>query len=1789
MLTKRIISILLIAMFILPVEAIRANEYGTATVKFNFTDYSGNPITAYTIYGKIYNDEGTLLKTLYHNPGAAAPTASLKAFASYKIEMELFTEYNSENNTIITRSFKTRLGYKTVNIKLPASTTVEWTLNLQEWDGKYKIDYATNFTTSVKLYDPETNKLVKSANIINGKATINVKPNTYNIAIDGGASIDKKVLNNLPIYKTKTSNVTINRNEWQDLYIIFNRPLKYKARITWDQDTAAGYHSWDDIPAGSESYNAWAKKGKPFNVTIYFGVDLDDPKRQGKWEKQFTLNENKTIKLWEFDYSKYDDQKEYLPVDICSTDSGDKEVTLTDPVYKTTISQNEIIGASCIRASGENGQDVKIEKWNKVEIELYNRDTGKREERTITVKDTNNIMFGSNNSTSAIEKLLTVNVYEAGTGTNNATPTTITNWTGTIRRMSDGEFVGGTTYTNGDKDMTVDNTKMIYLPKDNAQYEMTISANGFMQEVKRFKAFGPKTINVYMTRSSQMKPVTIKLEAVSDNKGLIIKDIYMYASYYYKDETDTLQKGTLEMGGAQIPIEAIVSSTATTWQFTVNLPENKSVYLMPTVYFESGSTSFTYIGKPQKHTISSLQTSASQEINIPINVIGTDHKILVIEKNQGSKDIIDNVAIQFSQIYFDNSSSYGIKSFELNAGDISIDQNVWLPDGIFLKGSLTTGKRDMNKLQVSIAGPDTYTTAGTTQIDKTIKTPVSYDKSKYDKPAIIFSYQKSTNHLVNVNVTVDIRVGDLTKVSYDRSKMKLYVTSKDGKYKDSTFIPGDWILGLPEGGEYTFELNVPYKLKTGDKNILNSKGEVWKTVPVYERKNLQMKQELNVENGSGAIIKFDADLEEDTTGLKIKSDYSSLGTQDKTSKAVKAILQSGLFPGKYIEIYGISGSKTTGVGECGNNSYPYTTYFADYAWKNGDPSGSGGYKRYKIITKNGVEGYYVLHKPGNFSGMWSVVDDARCFCEEVIPENPTLVRCHGQARSIVTGEWESTATLYYSAGGGEKETPNFESHEKKITVRLRNQNPTEVFSLSRLDIDPSKRGDNNEFLKTYKNTFVEFIESDLNYNMSGKRIKKVWIEKQIASQYQKTWILPIDPDKTAWVYVSIPDKITGMKKDYQVQAPAGNNVTVEVEYKTGYEQVELTPGTKYEVTGTINLRSDGTIDVSMAGTGTSLKISGLKCDNDSKECYNATKAIMDKINNRFSTATLYVSIDSDVRDNYGALSGRLYIDDVDVAQELINQGVIVNVKSKTDPDANTQGTKHLIIKAKAGNSASFTGKKVYVAVNPEMLPTMRKLTQDSSYDAYAYWGGIEHELQVDPSDPTSTKETTISLSSNAGDNVKLLFYTSDLKGFIERTWISQLLKEKTETIYNDLDKAINEMVVDNMERSSGMKQGSFSTAVKNIATTTANYQYVNVTIPQLGASTYTDYKTITVNINATSTGGFRANLIDLTAAASIVGVVEAKKSAMTKFRENVYLQKDAYDYAPPYSNDDFHTYENSKYKMTYYKDAGTWKTTVYDKVNKVEIPNDVFSNSLNRNMKFIKTWDKAANSGIMKIAKALTLQPFTKWLSKAFSALGSWGEAAYRWALVLGMGMPMSGMPLVKIQTSMESKNGVLEATNASTSFQVQDWFRNYFNKPLVAKTTTVQIKARKYSKIIVRMAAMGHEPYTSILTINDTVWTNESLDVYASMKTNLTYSYTNFETFMNSFPLLQERIEEFALAPEMYATSSERASLVDYMESGIETMMDSFIKDFTPFMQNKSIGSICESQPWLPECKSSN
>jgi hypothetical protein len=157
---------------------------------------------------------------------------------------------------------------------------------------------------------------------------------------------------------------------------------------------------------------------------------------------------------------------------------------------------------------------------------------------------------------------------------------------------------------------------------------------------------------------------------------------------------------------------------------------------------------------------------------------------------------------------------------------------------------------------------------------------------------------------------------------------------------------------------------------------------------------------------------------------------------------------------------------------------------------------------------------------------------------------------------------------------------------------------------------------------------------------------------------------------------------------------------------------------------------------------------------------------------------------------------------------------------------------------------------------------------------------------------------------------------------------------------------------------------------------------------------------------------------------------------------------------------------------------------------------------------------------------------------------------------------------------------------------------RNWFNKPLTARTVTVPVKARKGKSIYVSALASGHEPFKQLVTVSEEIWNSGELNVNISLNENVTYTYANLEAFFQNYPIFSERLEEFALSPEMFATTSERQDLVEYMTSGFQTLLDSLIKDFTPFASAPPSSDpceqdpmaylcpqFCEMNPWTPAC----
>ena len=278
------------------------------------------------------------------------------------------------------------------------------------------------------------------------------------------------------------------------------------------------------------------------------------------------------------------------------------------------------------------------------------------------------------------------------------------------------------------------------------------------------------------------------------------------------------------------------------------------------------------------------------------------------------------------------------------------------------------------------------------------------------------------------------------------------------------------------------------------------------------------------------------------------------------------------------------------------------------------------------------------------------------------------------------------------------------------------------------------------------------------------------------------------------VCVQIPDRTGGASgKVICDTADKGQSATVDLTYEKDFGDVSLSPGTRYPCSSFWVEQDQGasgglTIKARVNGVNEWFKLSGITCEDNNKECWAATKTIIDKfINNAGSTWHAEIELTSNERDIWGALPAKLYVEGEDIEEILRQNGVQIKVISEKDLTYVADKSVKLIVKAFAGGSKTFSGKKVYVTVNPQYLPTMRKITQGTTSDALAYWGGITHTLEVDPSDPSRTLETTININSKGGENVKLFFYTSDTESFFQKTWLSQLLKDKTDNISHAFD------------------------------------------------------------------------------------------------------------------------------------------------------------------------------------------------------------------------------------------------------------------------------------------------------------------------------------------------------------------------------------------------------------------
>jgi hypothetical protein len=332
------------------------------------------------------------------------------------------------------------------------------------------------------------------------------------------------------------------------------------------------------------------------------------------------------------------------------------------------------------------------------------------------------------------------------------------------------------------------------------------------------------------------------------------------------------------------------------------------------------------------------------------------------------------------------------------------------------------------------------------------------------------------------------------------------------------FQKGRIIAGLPRSGRYDVEYIINYKVPDGEKTIYNSKGEVWKIIPVYKRKTFTLKETVALPSYGGATeMRFYGHLSlENQNIVTHMGGQVTDGINDANIISIPRQRQQCIYTGEY-KICGTTKETIT----CGGQQVTYVKATDVRPATEGDKLLDRNLRPYSMPA-DGYEVYSGISLPESSSQcpvcptMISLTDysfDHSKFAKlDGQPYMLMLSYITGAACVTMTYLTGPLETVEYTFIDGSRDTGGSEWYvnkhpfkkigdfdkgsEKKITVRLRNQNANEVFPLSAVYIDPSKKTRNHatneeEPNRIYKNTYIEFFVLDANGNFTNEAFKKV--------------------------------------------------------------------------------------------------------------------------------------------------------------------------------------------------------------------------------------------------------------------------------------------------------------------------------------------------------------------------------------------------------------------------------------------------------------------------------------------------------------------------------------------------------------------------------------------------------------------------------------------------------------------------------------------------------------------------
>lgn len=1641
---------------------------------------------------------------------------NLTLFKNYPIQYGLYNT-NNQRTVLFERNIQIKRHNQTITLKVPEKMNIQWRLNLKYFsaDGKITLEEPVN----IKLYDKkgleENQPTYEFWNEGNSEIQMNIIPGKYTVKITGNTILDKEV--EAPLFKSRTSTYMVSKSQEALITIKMAEPLQASAEITI---TSGGEIKTETISQGETSKEITAKAGIT-SILVMFGTWEENGKTRGgnAYSREYRIKggEKRLIQLnAKYDYDKIDEKygnKDPKAITICNSEEGQKRVAIYDLTAEAWLKNAKYEGVPTWEAPITECVTSPALAPGYYKVEFFNNTIGKKREKTINTRKTTNITFESKAVTNYVQFFITEYI-----------PSGSIQFAGTTIAVDNVSIIIANKKTG--KVETI-SSKTTILPE--GDYEATINSNGFLPVSKKFRVGETtKPIKVSMTRATQYRRVNFyALIDSSITAPVTINSIKIEAEVVTSGEKEYenwgFEKFPLNASGELTPVAP--EGNKQKWIAQVDIPTDRKISVILTAVVNAEAVTFEY----SQHMKLKVITEHDKGDNLLYNK-ETDTWSNVSNSSKTPEFImpIDLKGTTHSFIVKRKDGSDNQNRFE----DAEIAEiRVNIPEVKTRKFGIKYF-RVTNTLARKIWLPDNkymeisgYIHGGI-DADKYSTIPFFGHKTEYLEPKY------------STPVTTKL------KTPASCYENRIATPCENTKYK----MPA---VFLTYQKSRTHEANIALSFAIQNNNA--SKPVVGGNIYIEERiaskKRWKEKIPINSNNEHGAIAIINPILITRVIGVPRKnseytiSGYVKVATYGEKNIIIKGSARKINIPEETLKI-------------------PPDALLE-------------GYSKVMTITGDtttmeaGARGEQFLRKrlPPY------VINDPWCGDANVPVKTQTI-----QTFSIL-GIPHELIKMYFTCPWVYGGTLHFESQE---LFRMRDATVNRLAYMTALNktIRENKdligyghqwaegvtvTGGNNMHAFYPPENYNEFpfsafnhpigtgidIENDYgtpenNYSFTRKYFGKIkGVDPVTIQDNQKISKKPFKANDEHIV------KIILRSSDNELFPLYAKNIDLSQTKKVGEEDVPLT---NYKNV-TVELKT---------------KTSSKKYNFTSKNLANTyTKSFM--ITGKYPIEVRIYSIDGYPIENRTINEGGSKTLDITVnTKHLLNR----------EKDFVHGNSKSIIqVSAYTEKPTGFGNREVYVTINPSQLPTIRAITQNTTADAYAFWGGKVHRLEIDPTDNKKTKKKLLEIAQEdiQGGKVKLIFYTSDVDGILQKTWIAPLIKQGFD-LKPDMDEILKEAYLDKTMDDAIMNAGTkedaemFLWRQKDI-TVTSEIMETRAEMPYMGKSP-SQSQLYCFDIQASSDQGFRANLVDVAVITGFIGattkIIKAAKTFLSVGNDakkvknkindmEIFLLEQKIlgsDKQFKYGNKSFELRSNPTPNPISPQAAEVIQKSTGEIMTLAE-----FFNATRVNQK--------AHTAFMKLAhystflSAITQQPYTKFsplLIPVIAATAPFG------------GLPPSGMPLITIRSSEESKFIVPNCAGCTENMQITQWFQNHFDKPLLATPINACIQAKKGRTIGIKAIAGGHVPFSTFIHINENTPTRSLIEIPLTRNTHWGFSST--QNFFESHPALQEAVETITFAPEMYAGSNVRSPLLEFIAQGLTSLIEAVAQDF------KITGGVAQCPP---------